>query len=72
MDWITQNWLWIALGIGAVFFMSRMGGCGMGHSGGHHHDNGGSTAAPPASGAAGSGESQDGREQRRPHRHGCC
>ncbi len=71
MDWITQNWLWIALGVGAVFFMSRTGGCGMSHAGGHDHD-GGSKAEPPASGGAGSAGSDQTSQQRQPHRHGCC
>jgi hypothetical protein len=72
MDWISQNWLSIALGAGAVFFLSRMGGCGMSHSGGHHRDNARSVAPPPAPGAPGSGNAEGGQEQRRPHRHGCC
>lgn len=53
MDWLAQNWIWIALGIGAIFFMTRaggMGGCGMGHSGAHHSDHGGHDDAPPAAG----------------------
>lgn len=32
MDWLSQNWIWIALAIGAFFLMTRMGGCGMGRS----------------------------------------
>lgn len=36
MEWITQNWVWILVGIGLVWFMSRghagMGCCGGGHS----------------------------------------
>lgn len=58
MEWFSQNWIWVALGIGALFFMTRMGGCGMGHSASHRHENGngdgrhqgGSEEAPPASG----------------------
>ena len=54
MEWASQNWIWIVLGLGALFFATRlrgMGGCGMGHSGGHHHhhDDGRGTA-PPATG----------------------
>lgn len=49
MEWLLQNWLWIALGVGALFFMMRMGGCGMGHSAGHHsHEESSDTAPPPA------------------------
>lgn len=32
MDWLSQNWIWIALAVGAIFFMTRMGGYGMGRS----------------------------------------
>lgn len=44
MEWLTQNWVWLVLGIGAVFMFSRgargghggHGGCcgGSGHGGG--------------------------------------
>lgn len=37
MNWLSSNWIWIALGVGAlVFFASGRGGCGMGHEG-HGH-----------------------------------
>lgn len=39
MDWLTQNWIWIVLAIGAYFLFARLnvggcaiGGCSMGHS----------------------------------------
>src|SRR5579863_717229 len=32
LDWLSQNWVWIALAVGAYFFMTRMGGHGMGRS----------------------------------------
>ena len=36
MDWLAHNWLWILVGIGFVWFMSRgragIGCCGSGHS----------------------------------------
>jgi hypothetical protein len=38
MEWLTENWLWILLGIGFMWMLSRRGGmgCGMGsHSCGH-------------------------------------
>ena len=41
MEWLTENWIWILLGIGFVWLLSRGGmGCGMGgHSrGAHQHD----------------------------------
>jgi hypothetical protein len=38
MDWLSSNWIWIAVAIGGVLLMRRMGlggcgigGCGMGH-----------------------------------------
>lgn len=30
MNWLAQNWIWIALAVGGYFFMTRMGGRGMG------------------------------------------
>ncbi|WP_371349173.1 hypothetical protein [Ancylobacter sp. IITR112] len=52
MDWIFQNWIWIALAIGALFFMTRMGGHGMGRS--VHHNHGTAQDRPPSDGGAGS------------------
>ncbi len=41
MEWLAQNWIWVALGIGAVLMMGRGarggGGCCGGHGG---HDQG--------------------------------
>lgn len=51
MAWLGQNWVWIALAVGAFFFMTRMGGCGMGHSSGHHHhEDDRQDTAPPSAG----------------------
>lgn len=45
MDWVSQNWGWIAVLVGGYVLMTRMGGCGMSmrrscsshhHAGGHH------------------------------------
>lgn len=69
MDWIVQNWLWLALGVGAVFFMSRMGGCGMSHSGGHRQEASARAEPPAAAGPTGLDQSN---HQRQTHRHGCC
>jgi hypothetical protein len=36
MEWLSQNWIWLALGIGALFMMSRGargGGCCGSHGG---------------------------------------
>lgn len=40
MSWLSQNWIWIVLGVGVIFFMTRMGGCGMGRSMRHNHGSG--------------------------------
>lgn len=36
MEWLANNWVWILLGVGFVWFLSRgrggMGCCGGGHS----------------------------------------
>jgi len=38
MNWLSSNWLWLALAGGALaFFAFGRGGCGMGHSGQDHH-----------------------------------
>lgn len=43
MEWLTNNWVWILVGIGLVWFMSRghagMGCCGGGHSHGTHKES---------------------------------
>jgi len=37
-EWITANWIWIVLALGAGWFLLRRGGagCGMGGHGRHH------------------------------------
>lgn len=52
MNWLSQNWIWIALGVGALFFVTRMGGRGMGRSIRHSHGSG--QDIPPSDGGAGS------------------
>ncbi len=54
MDWLTQNWVWIALAIGGVWLFRRGGlaGCGMGGHGAHAGHGGG---AGPAQGGTPSG-----------------
>ncbi len=32
MQWLLQDWIWVALAVVGVFFMMRMGGRGMGHN----------------------------------------
>lgn len=43
MEWLANNWVWILVGIGFVWFMSRghagMGCCGGGHSHGTSKEN---------------------------------
>ena len=56
MDWLAQNWTWIALAAGGFFLMTRMGGglgggcCGMGNSMGQSQGSGNSPAAGPGVG----------------------
>lgn len=42
MEWLANNWVWILVGIGFVWLMSRggagMGCCGGGHSHGTHKE----------------------------------
>ena len=37
MNWLSQNWLWLLLAAGALFFFRRGGLAGCGHSHGGHH-----------------------------------
>jgi len=58
MEWLAGNWLWILLGIGFFWFMSRghggMGCCGGGHSNGTHKEGSDKEAeAKPASSKGG-------------------
>ena len=39
MEWISQNWLWLALGIGIVVMMRRGGHGGCCGGGGHGGDD---------------------------------
>ena len=49
MEWLSSNWIWLVLGIGAfAYFAFRRGGGGMGH-GGHSH---GRRGEGPTSGRA--------------------
>ena len=56
MDWLSQNWIWIALAVGAFFLMSRMhgmgsmGGCGTGRSARDNHPADTEDNVPPAPG----------------------
>ena len=63
MDWLTQNWVWILLALGAVWLFSRGGlaGCGMGGHGGHTGHGGRAGPAPggTSSGVAGPPRYQD-------------
>ncbi len=56
MDWLSQNWIWIALAVGAFYFMTRMGGHGMGGfgmGGSMRHSYGGGRDVGPADGGTG-------------------
>jgi len=44
MTWLNDNWIWIAVAIGAFLLMTRMGGMGCGMAGmGHRRNGDGST-----------------------------
>jgi hypothetical protein len=60
MEWLANNWLWILLGIGFFWFMSRGHG-GMGGHGGGGHSHGGDTENPEQEG-----------QQKPKRRRGCC
>jgi YHS domain-containing protein len=57
MDWLTQNWVWILLAVGAVWMFSRggMAGCGMGGHGGHAGHDGGAAPDGDSSGTRSDG-----------------
>ena len=59
MEWLSQNWIWIAVAIGGFYLMTRMHGMGhgMGHSMGRGH--GGEGGDPPADRSAGAGATFD-------------
>ena len=66
MDWLSQNWIWVLVGLGLVFYLFRggmhgLGGHGAGHGGligmGHEHpgmsaDTGGAAQQPDARASA--------------------
>lgn len=58
MEWLSQNWIWLALAIGVVFMMRRGGHGGHGGCcGGSEHGDGDKRepgAAPPSGGVSGS------------------
>lgn len=64
MDWLAQNWTWIALAVGGVFLFTRMGaggcgmgGCGMGRSMGANRGQSGT--GQPAEPGTGTGNTVD-------------
>ena len=60
MNWLLQNWIWVALGIGVAyfFFRGRRGGHGAGHGGLIGMGHGGDAAG---GGHGGHGERPDSR-----------
>ncbi len=48
MEWLSQNWIFLALGIGAIFLMSRGGRAGGGCCGSHGGDDQIKTGKPDA------------------------
>lgn len=50
MDWLSQNWLWVAVGIGAAYYLlrGRLGGrAGGGHAGHRDPSDAPAAANPP-------------------------
>ena len=45
-EWITANWIWLVLALGAGWFLLRRGGAGCGMGGHRRHDE----SAPMAKG----------------------
>ena len=62
MNWLAQNWIWVAVAVGGFFLMTRMhgmggmGGCGGGHGANGHGD---STRTPPGASGADPGTTID-------------
>ncbi len=86
IEFLNNYWLWIVLGVGAIWLLRRMGGgrgCGMaGHgSHSHQHEEGAGEQSPPRTAAAGTGpegrevesQAQGATKRESSHRHaGCC
>ena len=83
MEWLTQNWIWVALIVGVIWLLSRsrhgglMGGCsthGMAHEGPAGEVKGqGAETARPASKEERAGQAAE--RDPSSHRHGqggCC
>ena len=55
MNWLTQNWIWVAVAVGGFFLMTRMHGMGgMGGCGGGQGENGHGGSPTTSSDASGS------------------
>ncbi len=83
MEFLQANWLWILLGLGAVWLLSRRGGmgCGMGGHGSHgshgsrvskdrEEESAHSHTSPPGQGRGDSREREEGTAAPR-RRRGC-
>lgn len=76
-DWLSGNWIWILLGLGALWFVFRGGGmrCGMG---GHGHDEADPAVKKLDANVEKSSRTDDGKTAGHPgashgsHRHGGC
>ncbi len=82
---LSNYWLWIVLGIGAVWLLTRMGGSGCGMAGhgshSHQHEEGAGKQPPPISPVAGKdpegrgveSQAQGTTKRESSHRHAeCC
>lgn len=78
MEWLSQNWIWLVLGVGAVWLLSRsrhggsMGCCGghdMAHEGPPGDGKAQGTGAPPSA-MKEEKAGQAGERSASSHRHG--
>ena len=83
MEWLSQNWIWLVLGVGVVWLLSRgrhgglMGGCsthGMAHEGPPGDAKGGSadTPRPPMKVDTAGRPVEESASSHRHGRGGCC
>lgn len=83
MEWLSQNWIWLALFAGVIWLFSRgrhggaMGGCGMRgmtHEGpvGEDKVRGGDPSRPQATDASAGKAAEQPQASHRHGRGGCC
>ena len=79
MAWLSQNWIWIVLAVGAVWLFSRMrhgsamGGCcgGMAHEGPHEAPKAQGVDTPPSPAKKAGDQEAPAAASSHRHRGGC-